>query len=168
MSLKSSCSIRSSRGGPSPGGSVPCSGADGDGSAAAGVGSRVLPRALGQRLCLPRADSPSRSSAGDLVELDRPDVDAVDGGHRRDVAGAEALEVADVDVGVLAVSCLDRGEQLVGPAQRARDVRADVDVVAADGPRVELVVEGGDGDDVARRQAHDRRDLLIARGEHQP
>ena len=94
-----------------------------------------------------------------LLELDRPDVDAVDAGHRRDVAGAEALEVADVDVGVLGHLVLDRVEQLVAAAQRARDVRADVDAVAADGPRVELVVEGGDRDDVPGREPHDRRDL---------
>ena len=43
-----------------------------------------------------------RRPAVDLAGLDRPDVAAVDRGHRRDVARAQALEGADVDVGVLA------------------------------------------------------------------
>ena len=67
-----------------------------------------------------------------LVERDRADVDAVDGRHRRDVAGAQALEAAHVELRVALGLLLDARQQLVGAAQRAGDVRADVDRVAAD------------------------------------
>ena len=158
--------------------------ADGDGTvrhllAARGGSGRGNSRVLAvgsvlarRRICLSGSGaSPLRICSAKerhLLELDRADVDAVDAGHRRDVAGAEALEVADVDVGVLGHLVLDRVEQLVAAAQRAGDVRADVDAVAADGLRVELVVERGDRDDVAGREPHDRGDLRDASGEHQP
>ena len=48
----------------------------------------------------------------------------------------------------------------VGPAQRAGDVRAHVDRVATRRARLEHVVEGRDGDQVARGQAHHAGDLL--------
>ena len=61
--------------------------------------------------------------------LQRADVLAVDRRHRRDVAGAQALERAHVDVSSLGGRCHHRLEQLVGAEQRARDVGAHVDVV---------------------------------------
>ena len=115
--------------------------------------------ALGQRLL---AAAHRVEDGGDLVEADRPDVVAVDRGHRRHVARAQALEGADVELGVVAAVLVEGGEQLVGAAQRARDVGAHEDVVAAHRLREEHVVEGRHRDEVARRQAHDARHLLDA------
>ena len=53
-------------------------------------------------------------------------------------------------------------EELVGAAQRARDVRAHVDVVAPDGLGEEHVVEGRDRRQVGGGQAHHARGLLDA------
>ena len=82
------------------------------------------------RSCCERASGTSSS-------VERPDVLAVDRRHRRDVAGAEALEGAHVEVRVVAGrSSRIAREQLVGAAQRARDVRAHVDRVARRPARV--------------------------------
>ncbi len=59
---------------------------------------------LGQHLA---AGADVGEQLGDILERERSDVDAVDGGHRRDVAGAEALERAHVEVGVIARGPLD-------------------------------------------------------------
>ena len=74
-----------------------------------------------------RRSSTRRARVGDLQ---RAVVALVDGDHRRDVAGAQALECAQVDVGVVGRRLLERRVELVGAAQRAGDVRADVDRVA--------------------------------------
>ena len=95
-------------------------------------------RAASRAACRAAPDVPARmssSSCGTSLELERPDVDAVDRGHRRDVARAEALERAHVEVCVVAGRLADGREQRVGAAQRARDVRADVDAVPADRAR---------------------------------
>ena len=109
--------------------------------------------------------SPSRicsTTVGDLADLDRADVGAVDRHHRRDVARAEALELAQVDARVVADLVEERLVELVGAAQRARDVRADVDVVLADRVGEQHVVERRDRRQVAGRQAHHARGLLDA------
>ena len=62
-------------------------------------GLQALELALGQRLL---AAAHRVEDGGDLVGADRPDVVAVDRGHRRHVARAEALEGADVELGVVA------------------------------------------------------------------
>ena len=54
----------------------------------------------------------------------------------------------------------DAVEQLVGAAQRAGDVRAHVDAVAADRVGLEHVVEGRDRVQVGGRDAHHAGDLL--------
>ena len=65
-----------------------------------------------------------------VVGRQRPDVLAVDRGHRRDVARAEALEAAHVEARVAAGGLEHRRVDVVGAAQRARDVRAHVDACA--------------------------------------
>ena len=95
-----------------------------------------------------------------VLRAQRPDVDAVDGGHRRDVARAQALEGAHVELGILAGGALDRLEQRVGPAQRAGDVGAHVDAVPAHGRRLEHVVEGRHRRQVGRGEAHHRGHLV--------
>ena len=68
-----------------------------------------------------------------LGRLERAEVALVDRGHRRDVAGAEALEAGDEEV----VLALGRGaegvEQLVAAPHPAADVGADGDLVAPTG-----------------------------------
>src|SRR5438270_285680 len=64
-----------------------------------------------------------------VVGVERPDVLAVDGCHRRDVAGAQALEAPDRDVGVLGRRRDHRLVKLVGALERARDVGAHEHVV---------------------------------------
>ena len=95
-----------------------------------------------------------------VVGRQRADVLAVDRGHRRDVAGAQALEAAHVEARVAAGGLEHRRVDRVGAAQRARDVRAHVDRVLARGDGVEHVVEGRDRDQVRGRQAHHAGGLL--------
>jgi len=100
---------------------------------------------------------------GHVGGRERSDVDAVDGGHRRDVAGAETLKGAHVDrfpVDALGGGCTHDLIELIGAAQRAGDVRADIHAVAAHGARLEHVVEARDGLQVGGREAHHARDLL--------
>ena len=92
--------------------------------------ARLAALELAARAAAPRRGALASTTAGHLVGLDRPDVDAVDRGHRRDVAGAQALEGAHVERPGRRRRLVQGGEQLVGAAQRARDVRAHVDVVA--------------------------------------
>ena len=127
-------------------------------SSRAGPWSRRRRELLGrqQRLALARL----AQQLGHLVELERAEVDAVDRGHGRDVAGAEALEVAHVEVRVALGLLAEALVQRVGAVERARDVRAHEDPVAADGLGVEHVVEGRHRAEVAGGQAHHARDLL--------
>ena len=100
----------------------------------------------------------------DVLQRERPDVDAVDRGHRGDVARAEALERAHVEVRVVTGGSADRLVELVGAAQRAGDVRADIHRVPTDGRRLEHVVEGRDRREVGGGEAHHARDLVDRRG----
>ncbi len=97
-------------------------------------------------------------------EAERPHVHAVDRGHRRDVAGAEALERAHVEFGLRVRSfggrLGDRLVQLVGAAQRAGDVGAHVHAVASHGRGLEHVVEARHRLQVGGGHAHHARDLL--------
>ena len=89
----------------------------------------------------------------------RSDVLAVDRGHRRDVARAQALERAHVDVLVLG----RRGHrlvELVGAAQRARDVRAHEHVVASASARCRTCRRRWPRCQVGGRQLHHRGDLI--------
>ena len=73
-------------------------GGAGDRARGAGVGALAQAQLLvGQRR---HAVADLLDEPRHLVERDRADVDAVDRGHRRDVAGAEALEAAHVEVRV--------------------------------------------------------------------
>ena len=112
-----------------------------------------------------------------VLELERSVVALVDRGHRGEVAGAEALEAADVELAVggdraavAGVVGVDPGlaaealEQLVAAAHPAGDVGADEHPVAAGGLEVEEVVEGGDRLEVGGGDAHHRGDLADALG----
>ena len=119
--------------------------------------------------CLSGSSSrPSRSAAttsGTSSRVDRADVDAVDRRHRRDVAGAEALEGADVEVGVVADLVLEA--RRAARRRRAASTRCSCrrrPCCAPTGLRLEHVVEGRDRDQVAGRQAHDARHLLDGLG----
>ena len=94
-----------------------------------------------------------------VVERQRADVHAVHRGHRGDVARAQALEGADVEVHVVAGGVQHGLVDLVRPAQRAGDVRAHVDRVLSHRRVLEHVVEGRHGDQIARRQPHRGGDL---------
>ena len=94
---------------------------------------------------------------------ERTEVLAVDRRHRRDVAGAEALEAAHVEARVGAGGVLHRLVDRVRAAQRARDVRAHVDRVLALRDGHEHVVERRDGGQVGGRHAHHARGLLDRR-----
>ena len=88
-----------------------------------------------------------------VAGLERPDVLAVDRGHRRDVARAETLERAHVH-GFSGRGPHHGVEQLVGAQQRARDVGADVDVVVGRARvGLEHVVEGGHRAQIRRASA---------------
>ena len=102
---------------------------------------RVRPRfqRLGGRLalasCLASSTARPASTSSTIVRqslgLQRADVLAVDRRHRRDVARAQALERAHVEARVVAGGGEHRVVDRVGAAQRARDVRAHVDLVLA-------------------------------------
>ena len=81
-----------------------------------------------------------------VAGVERPEVALVDRGHRRDVAGAEALEARDEElavgragaavvglVGIGAGRLAERVEQVVGAPHPAGDVVADEHLVAAAG-----------------------------------
>ena len=91
--------------------------------------------------------------------LQRPVVALVDRGHRRDVAGAEALEAGDEDVLVALGGGAEGVEQLIAAAHPAADVGADLDFVAADRLGVEEVVEAGDRLEVGGGDPHHRGGL---------
>ena len=75
-------------------------GVGGVGSAARRVGDLAAQQLL--VAAAPRAGAQLVDERRRVGELERADVGAVDRGHRRDVAGAEALERAHVEVGVVA------------------------------------------------------------------
>ena len=103
------------------------------------------------------------AQALDVLVDERADVDAVDRGHRGDLARAEALEGAHVEVRVAAEHVLDVRVELVRAEQRARDVRAHVHVRLALGGELEHVVEARDAHQVGGRQAQHARGLLHRR-----
>src|SRR5437764_773876 len=78
-----------------------------------------------------------------VTRLERADVAAVDRGHRRHVARAEALESADLGVleRLLPRLVLQRLEHAARALGHARDAGAHVHVVTADGLLVVHVVE---------------------------
>ena len=131
------------------------------------VGLRSLLASTGRRMraaaCPARGPAVRRAVLDDRAGVARPRavrVLAVDRGHRRDVAGPEALERAHVDVGSPGGRIEHLRVELVGAAQRARDVRAHVDVVAADlGSSLEHVVEGRHRRQVGGRHPHHGGDL---------
>ncbi len=92
-------------------------------------------------------------------ELQRADVLAVDRGHRPDVAGAQALERAHVDVLALGRR-RHRVVELVGAQDRAGDVRAHEYVVGVLGVQLEHVVEARHRGQVGGGEAHDGGDLV--------
>ncbi len=94
-----------------------------------------------------------------LGGVERAVVALVDRGHRRDVAGAEALEAGDEEVLVALGGGLEGVEQLVAAAHPAADVGADLDPVAADRVGVQEVVEAGDRLQVGGRHPHHRGGL---------
>ena len=128
------------------------------------VGARVGDRAarellLGQH-ARPRAHV-RRAGAGTSAVRERPDVDAVDRGHRRDVAGAEALERAHVDVGSVA----RRPPRIAAYSSSAPRSEQEMFVHTytlwrPTGRRLEHVVEARHRLQVGGRQAHHAGDLL--------
>ena len=107
--------------------------------------------------------------------VQRPEVALVDRGHRRDVAGAHALEARDEDlavgragapvrrlVAVGAGGLAERLEQLVGARHPARDVRAHQHLVAPAGLEPEEVVEARDRLQVRGGDPHHRGGLADA------
>ncbi len=122
------------------------------------VGDEAACELLVRQHRLPAADVGEQLR--DVGDAERADVDAVDRGHRCEIAGAEALEGAYVELRVLADGLADRLVQRVGAAQRAGDVGADVHAVASDGTRLEHVVEARDGLEVGGRDGHHAGDLL--------
>src|SRR5215204_5064476 len=152
--------------------------------------SRVMPRAFASASYPPtawysasfvrsRSSAPwSTSSCSSAIAELRDDsrhvfgarrlaVAVVDDNDRRVAAASRALErpqrdppaparLAHRDAELL----LERLHDLLGSDERARDVRADLDEVLADGSEVVHVVEGRDGLDVRRRQVERVRDLL--------
>ena len=99
-----------------------------------------------------------------LGRLQRPEVALIDRGHRRDVAGAEALKAGDEDVLLTLGRGAESVEQLVAAAHPAADVGADRDLVAADRLGVQEVVEAGDRLQVGRGDAHHRGGLANSLG----
>src|SRR5437763_7581711 len=104
---------------------------------------------------------------GDVPGLHGPTVVVVDRDDRRPAAAAEALDCAQGELAVLgrlarpyAELALERLEHRLGPAQRAADVRADLDQVPPARTQVEHVVEGRDRLAVGRREAERVADLL--------
>src|SRR5438067_5583448 len=104
---------------------------------------------------------------GDVPGLHGPAVVVVDRDDRRPAAAAEALDGAQGELAVLgrlsrphAELPLERLEDGLGAAQRAADVRADLDEVPADRAQVEHVVEGRDRLAVRRREIERLADLL--------
>src|SRR3954469_13032788 len=89
----------------------------------------VLEPAAGQRL-LARLDR--TDDLGRVAWVERANVAAVDGSHRSHVAGAEALEVADLGVVQVLVlgRLLDGVEHAPRTLRPARDAGADIHVVA--------------------------------------
>src|SRR5205823_8680667 len=103
----------------------------------------------------------------DVLGLHRPAVVVVDRDDRRPATAAEALDRAQGELAVLgrlarphAELALERLEHGLGAAQRAADVRADLDQVPPDGTQMEHVVEGRDRLAVGGREAERVADLL--------
>ena len=116
----------------------------------------LLQRLLGQHLL---AGQQLLDRGRRLGRLQRAEVALVDRGHRRDVAGAEALEAGDEEVLVARGGGLEGVEQLVAAAHPAADVGADRDLVGADRLGVQQVVEAGDRLQVGGRDPHHRGGL---------
>ncbi len=102
-----------------------------------------------------------------VLGLHRLAVAVVDGDDRAPAAAAVALDRAQRDLAVRrrlarldAELALERLERRLRADERARDVRAHLDEVLADGLEVVHVVEARDGHAVRRRQAERLADLL--------
>ena len=96
--------------------------------------------------------------------VERADVDAVDRGHRRDLARAEALEGAHVEVRVAAEHVLHRARR--ARRRRAASTRCSCTRRRPSAPlgrELEHVVEARDGDQVGGRQAQHAGGLLHRR-----
>ena len=144
---------------------------------AAGRASGSGPPAAGRRASslsgsgsAPRAHRSIAASASASVE--RAVVAVVERGHRRQVAGAEALEALDEElavggggavvrrlVGIGTGGLAERLEQLVAAAHPAGDVGADEHPVGADRLGGEQVVEGGHRLEVGGGDPHHRSRL---------
>ena len=130
--------------------------------------ARTFGSALGRRFsCLSGSgSSPARiwrTSSGTSSSVDRADVLAVDRGHRRDVAGAQALEAAQVEVRVAGRP--PRAAPRAARRRRTASTRCSCrrrPSLVPDGARLEHVVEGRDRGQVGGRQAHHAGRLLDA------
>ena len=154
--------------------SVPSRRGSGGRLGAAGGRARCASLLLRQRL---GAGAQGLDRGERVGAVERAVVALVDRGHRRDVAGAEALEALDeelavgrarpVVVGLVVVGSgglAERLEQLVAAPHPAGDVVADEHPVAADRRGREQVVEARDRLQVGRGHAHHRRRLADALG----